>query len=41
MNKLKNNFKNEYLVIYMDLSLSDKYQKGKFTREAWHCPISY
>lgn len=35
MNKLKNNFKNEYLVIYMDLSLSDKYQKGEFTREAF------
>ena len=35
MNKLKNDFKNEYLVIYMDLSLSDKYQKGEFTREAF------
>ena len=35
MNKLKNDFKDEYLVIYMDLSLSDKYQKGEFTREAF------
>ena len=34
-NKLKNDFKNEYLVVYMDLSLSDKYQKGEFTREAF------
>ena len=35
MNNLKNDFKDEYLVIYMDLSISDKYQKGKFTREAF------
>ena len=35
MNKLKNDFKDEYLVIYMDLSLSDKYQNGEFTREAF------
>lgn len=35
MNKLKNDFKDEYLVIYIDLSLSDKYQKGKFTRESF------
>ena len=35
MNKLRNDFKDEYLVIYMDLSLSDKYQKGEFTREAF------
>ena len=35
MNKLKNDFKDEYVVIYMDLSLSDKYQKGEFTREAF------
>lgn len=35
MNKLKNEFKNEYLIIYMDLAVSDKYQKGEFTREAF------
>lgn len=35
MNKLKNDLKDEYLVIYMDLSISDKYQNGKFTREAF------
>ena len=35
MNKIRNDFKNDYLVIYIDLSLSDKYQKGKFTREAF------
>lgn len=35
MNKLKNDFKEEYLVIYIDLSLSNKYQKGEFTREAF------
>ena len=39
MNKLKNDFKEEYLVIYIDLSLSNKYQKGEFTREAWQCCI--
>ena len=27
INKIKNDFKDDYLVIYMDLSLSDKYQK--------------
>ena len=35
MNKLKNDFKDEYLVIYMDLSFSDKYQEDEFTRTAF------
>ena len=35
MNKLKNDFKEKYLVIYMNLSYSDKYQKDEFTREAF------
>lgn len=35
INKIKNDFKDDYLVIYMDLSLSDKYQKCEFTREAF------
>ena len=35
MNKLKNDFKEEYLVIYMDLSHCDEYQKDEFTREAF------
>lgn len=32
MNKIKNDFKDDYLVIYMDLSLSDQYQEDEFTR---------
>ena len=35
MNKIKNDFKDDYLVVYIDLSLSDKYQKGQFTRESF------
>lgn len=35
MNKLKRDFKGEYLVIYADLSSSDKYQEGKFTGVAF------
>ncbi len=35
MNKLKNDFKDEYLVVYMDLSRCDEYQKDEFTREAF------
>ena len=32
MKKLKKNFQNEYLVIYMDLSAIDKYKKNSLTR---------
>ena len=32
MKKLKKNFQNEYLVIYMDLSAMDKYKKNSLTR---------
>ena len=35
INKIKNDLKDDYLVINMDLSHSDKYQKGEFTREAF------
>ena len=35
MNKLKNDFKEDYLVVSMDLSRSEKYQAGEFTREAF------
>lgn len=35
MNKIKNDFKDDYLIVYLDLSLSDKYQQGKFSREAF------
>ena len=35
INKIKNDFKDDYLVIYIDLSLSDEYQQGKFTRQAF------
>ena len=35
INKIKNDFKDDYLVIYMDLSLSDEYQQGEFTRQAF------
>ncbi len=35
LKKLKNNFQNDYLVMYMDLSASNAYQDGKLTREAF------
>lgn len=35
LKKLKNNFQNDYLVMYMDLSSSNAYQDGKLTREAF------
>ena len=35
INKIKNDFKDDYLVIYMDLSLSDEYQQGEFTRQSF------
>lgn len=35
LKKLKNNFQNDYLVMYMDLSSSNAYQDGKLTCEAF------
>lgn len=36
MNKLKNDFKNEYLVIYVDLSATDSFQHGELTRRGFY-----
>ena len=35
MKKLRNDFCNDYLVVYVDLSMSDNYQSGNLTREGY------